>query len=149
MTSKPPRKDILLLFDVDGTVTKARQVIKPDTEHCLLKEIKPHACIGFVSGSDIQKTAEQLGGSHKLDEYDYVFSENGLVFYMDGKQMSSNSIVEHMGEEKIQQFINFSLKYLSELKLPVKRGHFVDFRTGVINLCPVGRSCTQVRLKFG
>lgn len=26
-----------------------------------------------------------------------------------------------MGEEKLQDFINFSLKYLSELRLPVKR----------------------------
>ncbi len=32
---------------------------------------------------------------------------------------------------------------MSELILPFKRGTFVEFRTGLINLCPVGRSCTQ------
>lgn len=32
---------------------------------------------------------------------------------------------------------------MSELILPLKRGHFIEFRTGLINLCPIGRSCTQ------
>ena len=34
-------------------------------------------------------------------------------------------------------------RYMSELKLPAKRGNFVEFRSGIINICPVGRSCTQ------
>ena len=43
----------------------------------------------------------------------------------------------------------FSLKYMSELELPAKRGTFVEFRTGLINLCPVGRSCSyEERLEF-
>lgn len=48
-----------------------------------------------------------------------------------------------MGEEKLQKFINFSLAYMSRLILPVKRGTFIEFRTGLINVCPVGRSCSQ------
>ena len=32
---------------------------------------------------------------------------------------------------------------MSDLILPLKRGTFVEFRTGLINLCPIGRSCTQ------
>lgn len=54
------------------------------------------------------------------------------------------SIQEHMGEETLQTFINFALGYMSQLKLPVKRGTFIEFRTGLINVCPVGRSCSQV-----
>jgi len=38
-----------------------------------------------VSGSDLQKTAEQMGGDKLLEKYDYVFSENGLVAYKDGQ----------------------------------------------------------------
>ena len=46
-------------------------------------------------------------------------------------------------------FSVFSLKYMSELELPAKRGTFVEFRTGLINLCPVGRSCSyEERLEF-
>ncbi|MCL4128563.1 UNVERIFIED_CONTAM: hypothetical protein GTU68_033549 [Idotea baltica] len=32
---------------------------------------------------------------------------------------------------------------MSKLTLPRKRGTFVEYRSGMINLCPVGRSCTQ------
>ena len=32
---------------------------------------------------------------------------------------------------------------MSDLTLPLKRGTFVEFRTGLINLCPIGRSCSQ------
>jgi len=48
-----------------------------------------------------------------------------------------------MGEERIQTFINFALGYMSQLILPCKRGTFIEFRTGLINVCPVGRSCSQ------
>ena len=38
---------------------------------------------------------------------------------------------------------------MSELELPAKRGTFVEFRTGLINVCPVGRSCSyDERLEF-
>ena len=32
---------------------------------------------------------------------------------------------------------------MSKLELPCKRGTFIEFRSGMINVCPVGRSCTQ------
>ena len=55
-----------------------------------------------------------------------------------------------MGEEKLQTFINFALKYMSSITLPVKRGTFVEFRNGLINVCPIGRSCSQEeRDQFG
>lgn len=53
------------------------------------------------------------------------------------------TILSYMGEEKLQTFINFALKCLSEIKLPAKRGNFIEFRTGLLNVCPVGRSCSQ------
>ncbi|KAI0214867.1 Phosphomannomutase [Lamellibrachia satsuma] len=53
------------------------------------------------------------------------------------------SIAEYMGEEKLQEFINFTLKRLSEISLPCKRGTFIEFRSGLINVSPIGRSCSQ------
>lgn len=32
---------------------------------------------------------------------------------------------------------------MSNIKLPVKRGTFIEFRKGMLNVCPVGRSCSQ------
>jgi phosphomannomutase len=69
--------------------------------------------------------------------------------YADGKLVGTQSIQSHIGEEALQEFINFSLGYLAKLKLPCKRGNFIEFRTGMINICPVGRSCSQdERIQF-
>eukprot|EP00483_Globobulimina_turgida_P012756 UN12780 len=39
--------------------------------------------------------------------------------------------------------------YIAGLKLPKKRGTFVEFRNGMINVCPVGRNCSQAeRVEF-
>ena len=43
----------------------------------------------------------------------------------------------------IQELINFCLDYMSKIKLPRKRGTFIEFRKGMLNVCPIGRSCTQ------
>lgn len=32
---------------------------------------------------------------------------------------------------------------MSKLILPVKRGTFIEFRTGLINVSPIGRGCSQ------
>jgi phosphomannomutase len=48
-----------------------------------------------------------------------------------------------LGEDALQNFINFVLRYISELQLPFKRGTFVEFRTGMINISPVGRNCSK------
>ncbi|CAL5381793.1 unnamed protein product [Camellia sinensis] len=40
--------------------------------------------VGVVGGSDLVKISEQLGNS-VINDYDYVFAENGLVAYKDGK----------------------------------------------------------------
>lgn len=53
------------------------------------------------------------------------------------------NIQTYIGEEKLQDFINYCLRYLSDVKLPVKRGTFIEFRTGMINVSPVGRSCSR------
>lgn len=82
-------------------------------------------------------------GGDVTERFDYVFSENGLVGYKDGKLVEEGNIAKHIGEENLQKFINFALLQMSKLTLPCKRGTFVEFRKGLINICPVGRSCTQ------
>ncbi|KAK4874785.1 hypothetical protein RN001_014145 [Aquatica leii] len=135
-------KKILCLFDVDGTLTKARQKIDHNFENFLLKEIKPLSDVGLVGGSDLNKVIEQMS-EDVIHRYNYVFPENGLVAYKAGRLIHHQSIQEFIGEEKLQTFINFVLKYLSQITLPVKRGTFVEFRSGMLNISPVGRSCSQ------
>jgi len=78
-----------------------------------------------------------------LTDFEYLFAENGLVAHHKGMKIGAESIQNFLGDDKLQEFINFSLEYMSKLKLPRKRGTFVEFRNGMINLCPVGRSCSQ------
>jgi len=136
-------KKILCLFDVDGTLTKARQDIAPEFEKFILEKIKPQTAIGLVGGSDLSKIVEQMNGDDVIHKYDYVFPENGLIAYKFGKQIATQTIQQFMGEEKLQTFINYVLKYLSGITLPLKRGTFVEFRSGMLNISPIGRSCSQ------
>lgn len=143
------RDEILLLFDVDGTLTQPRLCVEPDFEKFMYEQIKPRATIGIVGGSDLEKMFEQLNGQGILKQFDYVFPENGLVQIENGVEVGKESIQNHLGEETLQRFINFVLRYLSELKLPIKRGTFLEFRNGMMNICPLGRQCTrEERLAF-
>lgn len=147
--SQLSRDEILLLFDVDGTLTPARKDIEPNFENFLYSKVKPKASIGIVSGSDLVKVQEQLGGARLLKEFDYVFPENGLVFIERGEEKGKESIQKHLGEANIKRLINFSLHYIADLDIPVKRGTFIDFRNGMINICPIGRQCTyEERIEF-
>ncbi|XP_033629912.1 phosphomannomutase 2-like [Asterias rubens] len=132
----------LLLFDVDGTLTASRQIIKDDMADFMV-QINKKVCCGLVGGSDLEKITEQMGGKEALHKLDYVFAENGLAAYKKGETIAIMSLIKKMGEEKLQELINYALGYLANLKLPAKRGTFVEFRNGMINFCPVGRSCSQ------
>jgi len=142
---------VLVLFDVDGTLTAARQLIKPEMDELLRDKLRQNEggencrLVGLVSGSDLVKVAEQMGGTQQqvASRLDYVFPENGLVAYKDGVLIGKESIANFLGEDKVQMFINFCLGYMSKLKLPFKRGNFIEFRNGLINVCPVGRSVSQ------
>lgn len=143
------REEILILFDVDGTLTPARKTIETEFEKFLYEKVKPKATIGIVSGSDLEKIKEQLNGDRLLNEFDYVFPENGLVFIKNGLEISKQSIQLHLGDTDIKRLINFCLRYIADLDIPVKRGTFIDYRNGMINICPIGRQCTyEERLEF-
>jgi len=137
------RAPILLLFDVDGTLTKPRlRVEKPMWD--LLNKARKQVYLAIVGGSDYVKQQEQLEQGQEIKEFfDYVFSENGLVAFKNGKSINDHNLKKELGEEDLQAFINFCLIYIGNLKLPVKRGTFVEFRTGMINVSPIGRNCTQ------
>lgn len=139
--------DTLVLFDVDGTLTPARLVISDEMKETLTK-LRKKAVIGFVGGSDLSKQVEQLGDT-VLQDFDYCFSENGLTAYKQGKELASQSFIEWIGQEKYNELVVFILKYLAEIDLPVRRGTFVEFRNGMINVSPIGRNAsTQERNDF-
>ncbi|KAJ8094663.1 Phosphomannomutase 1 [Marasmius tenuissimus] len=140
----------LVLFDVDGPLTLARQPAQPEVIE-VLKELRKKVVIGFVGGSDLVKISEQLSvnGEKALDLFDYGFAENGLTAYRLGQPIESQSFIKFLGEEKYKPLVNFILHYVADLDIPIKRGTFVEFRNGMINVSPIGRNATIAeRLEF-
>lgn len=134
-----PRK--LALFDVDGTLSEARKKSTPEM-NLFLKELRSKIFIGVVGGSDLVKQKEQLG-ENIVNEADYSFSENGLVAYKDGELIGKQSIAAFLGEDNIKAVVNFALRYIADLDIPIKRGTFIEFRAGMLNISPIGRNCNQ------
>lgn len=134
------KPDTLVLFDVDGTLTPARLTISPEFKQ-LLADLRKKVVIGFVGGSDLQKQVEQLG-ANVLNEFDYCFSENGLTAYKLGQQLASQSFIGWIGEEKYNELAKFILGYLANIDLPKRRGTFIEFRNGMINVSPIGRNAS-------
>lgn len=141
------KPDTLVLFDVDGTLTPARLTISDEMKQTL-EALRKKVVIGFVGGSDLSKQVEQLG-PNVLQDFDYCFSENGLTAYKLGKELASQSFIQWIGDEKYNKLVKFILRYLSDIDIPVRRGTFIEFRNGMINVSPVGRNAsTQERNEF-
>jgi phosphomannomutase len=138
---KRPHPERIFLFDVDGTLTQPRLTITEPIKK-FFDELRMKHRVGIVGGSNLTKQIEQLG-KDVIHEWDYVFSENGLVAYKEGNLIATQSIVAYLGEERLQKLINFCLKYIANLDIPIKRGTFIEFRAGMLNVSPIGRNCSQ------
>lgn len=131
----------IVLFDVDGTLTEPRKKAEPKMLE-FMQELRKVVTVGIVGGSDLVKISEQLGDNAKSD-YDYMFSENGLMAFKAGELLEVQSLKRELGEAKLQKFINFVLHYIADLEIPIKRGTFIEFRAGMLNVSPIGRNCSQ------
>ncbi|KAJ3489663.1 hypothetical protein NLI96_g1970 [Meripilus lineatus] len=138
----------LVLFDVDGTLTPARQGASPEIRE-ILRALRKKVATGVVGGSDLVKISEQLAenGRHLSEDFDYTFAENGLTAFKLGKPLPTQSFIKFVGEEQYKPLVNFILHYIADLDIPIKRGTFVEFRNGMINVSPIGRNATIAERK--
>jgi phosphomannomutase len=112
----------------------------------ILSELRHKAAIGFVGGSNLVKQQEQLGdpaGVNVTELFDFCFAENGLTAYRMGKPLEAQTFIGWIGEEKYKKLVNWILHYIADLDIPKKRGTFVEFRNGMINVSPVGRNASS------
>lgn len=131
----------ILLFDIDGTLTASRQEITPEMKDFMLA-LCDKVNVALVGGSDYPKILEQIG-PELISKVKYVFSENGCVALKSGQVFFEESISSEIGEPTLKSLINFALRYISEIDIPLKRGTFIEYRKGMLNLSPIGRSCSQ------
>jgi phosphomannomutase len=60
-----------------------------------------------------------------------------------GKEIGKTSFLKHVGEENLKKLTNFILGYFAKLDIPQKRGTFIEFRNGMLNVSAVGRNCSR------
>ena len=110
----------------------------------LLSALRQKVAIGSVGGSDFVKQQEQLGSSSVSVSslFDFCFAENGLTAYRMGVPLASNSFIAWIGEEEYKKLTKFILHYIADLDIPKKRGTFIEFRNGMINVSPIGRNAS-------
>jgi len=116
-----------------------------------LRALRKKVVIGFIGGSDLKKIREQLqiGTEDVVHEFDYSFAENGLTAYKLGKELPSQSFIGFLGEDRYKLLVKFVLHYLADMDLPIKRGTFVEYRNGMVNISPIGRNASiQERIDF-
>ena len=119
------------------------QTVSPEMLQ-LLSALSHKVAIGFVGGSDLAKQQEQLGTASipVTTLFDFCFAENGLTAIRMGVPLASHSFIKWIGEDNYKQLVKFILHYVADLDIPVKRGTFVEFRNGMINVSPIGRNAT-------
>ncbi|KAL7721968.1 Phosphomannomutase [Entamoeba marina] len=131
----------IMIFDMDGTLTKSRNPITKEMKE-FLQEASKKVDLAVVSGSDLPKLKEQLGNDVGT-YFKYVFSENGLVAYENNELIGKSSFKDYIGQNPYNSLVNFVLKEIALIDIPIKTGTFVELRTGNLNVCPIGRNCSQ------
>ena len=109
-TNKPLKKGkTLLLFDIDGTLTAARQNMKQNMYDCLKKaSTYEDIDLATVGGSDLPKAKEQLQSA--IDLLKFVFTENGLVYLDEKKELHKvDKVTNFLGFEKYKELLNKEL----------------------------------------
>jgi phosphomannomutase len=135
------RPRILALFDVDGTLTIPRGEIT-ESMKAFLMDLSKQITVGIVGGSDLPKQEEQLGKGI-VNLFPFNFSQNGLVAYRNGQLLEVQTIAKFLGEDNVKRIVDWTLAYLSKIDIPIKRGTFIEFRSGMFNISPIGRNCSR------
>ncbi|KAH9387387.1 phosphomannomutase [Nematocida major] len=137
-------QETIFLFDVDGTLTPSREKVSREMRE-FLQEVRSRVKIGFVGGSDLEKQKEQLGDDC-TELFDFCFPENGLTFIKNGKKISSESYLNFIGEKTHGRLVREVMREFSALpeeEVPKMRGNFLELRTSMVNISPVGRTCSR------
>ena len=160
-------KQNIVLFDLDGTLTNAREKITTNMIQALC-DLRKHAEVGIVSGSSFDYIKEQIpslvfsqckansdaiGGCHTIIEH--ILPCNGTQYWkfneikLEHELIHSVSMREELGMRRYQSIVkklvslqnNIMEEYYNyELYFS---GEFISYRGSMINWSPIGRAATQ------
>src|SRR4030043_1233336 len=133
---------MIFLFDLDGTLCKARQQIPKEIETELRRLLDNGYEIGILTGSPMKYIEQQCNIVHKNLSY---FPCNGTQkYYFDGNGIKLK--YTHNMKDEVKDYGLFMLDIISlnesmraEFGFDVD-GITVQERDSMINLCPIGRA---------
>tara|TARA_R100001163_G_scaffold64420_1_gene58597 strand:- start:1990 stop:2781 length:792 start_codon:yes stop_codon:yes gene_type:complete len=142
----------LVLFDVDGTLTDAREPISV-TMLKALRELCRYAEIGFLTGSGLEYIKEQLWPAlndpiikhncHILPcngtEYLIAEGHEEIVFRYISQSFMEDEIGTGSMQELFKLLCNLQSQITEEYSIPLA-GNFIQNRNSMVNWCPIGRS---------
>lgn len=124
------------VFDVDGTMTPSRQRIDKQFENWF-EQFATDNAVYFVTGSDRQKTVDQLGSSvYNLAVC--VYQCNGNDVWQQDRNIKSGVMVLPKEMEKALDQIVVESNFIKALR----NGRHIEIRNGMANLSIPGHGCS-------
>jgi len=142
-----------LLFDMDGTLTDARQPVTKEVIN-ILNSLPNGLTKHIVTGSDMEKVEQQMSTDLLLSVFDRVYACNGTRVYnckldmddecrpIEPELIHKVSLLDHYSEADINHITNVLLKIAADTHTKIKTGTFVEWRESQINFSVIGRNCT-------
>lgn len=124
----------IYIFDMDGTLTPARQPMDPDFARRFIVWAKSHL-VYLAAGSNFEKVSEQLP-SAILDSFSGIYSSMGNVFHQKNKEIYRNEI--QLKKELLQTLERYRKNTQYDGKL---YGNYLELRPGMLNFSVLGRNC--------
>jgi phosphomannomutase len=122
------------IFDLDGTLTDARQKINNKFKDFMHEFAGKYSCY-ICTGSDYPKVEEQLG-KDLSDKFVTIFACSGNHQFSQGNETYKSDW--QISEQEEQYFIN----ELEKLNYPHKTGKHIEKRVGTVNVSIPGRNAT-------
>tara|TARA_R110002110_G_scaffold101306_2_gene257453 strand:+ start:892 stop:1686 length:795 start_codon:yes stop_codon:yes gene_type:complete len=152
-------QESLVLFDVDGTLTEARQAIQTPMISAL-RELCEYCEIGLVTGSGLEYIKEQLWpifNSNIIKRNCHLLPCNGTEYLVPTEDkeiafhtVTANSMIKEMGASEFNKLMAMLCDLQSRVSLnyPIPlSGHFIQNRESMVNWCPIGRNATTEQRK--
>jgi phosphomannomutase len=128
---------VILVFDVDGTLTPARQKIDKEFALFFADFCKQHK-VCLVTGSDKQKTVEQISSD--------IFNCSTVFNCLGNEIWNHNELLYEYKWIPSTELLVYLNKLIETSSFAFKNGSYFEYRTGMLNVAVPGRPCsTQVR----
>ena len=129
----------IFLFDVDGTITPARQEMT-QTFYLFFRKWIEDKKVYLISGSDYEKLQQQIP-KDILESIDGVFGCMGNTFHTRGQNIFENIF------EPPPILLSFLEERITTTIYDVKTGNHIEKRIGMINFSVVGRNASLEQRK--